>query len=188
MRKNPNTYEYQKMRYIERKLYLINIKGGKCEKCGYNKNIAALDFHHRNPKHKRFNLDGRKISNTSLSLLLEECEKCNLLCSNCHREEHYDECEVSILQSRLNDISHKIKSSTRTIIPRIQSKCLDCDVDLTHGYIRCDSCNTIFSRRHIPNENDLRNSISTLSRTECSKKYNVSKTTIRRWIKHYNIE
>lgn len=26
--------------------------GGKCQECGYNKNIAALEFHHINPDEK----------------------------------------------------------------------------------------------------------------------------------------
>lgn len=28
--------------------------GGKCQECGYNKNIAALEFHHINPDEKEF--------------------------------------------------------------------------------------------------------------------------------------
>lgn len=36
------------------KLYLIEYKGGKCEICGYNKCPDALEFHHINPKEKKF--------------------------------------------------------------------------------------------------------------------------------------
>ena len=66
---------------------MINFLGGCCSKCGYNKNYAALEFHH--VKDKSFSLDSRKISNTSMSKLLEELKKCILLCSNCHKEHHY---------------------------------------------------------------------------------------------------
>lgn len=29
-------------------------RGGKCEHCGYNKNLAVLEFHHKNPEEKEF--------------------------------------------------------------------------------------------------------------------------------------
>ena len=32
-------------------------KGGKCEICGYDKNLAALDFHHLDPNQKDFEID-----------------------------------------------------------------------------------------------------------------------------------
>lgn len=63
-------------------------RGGKCEKCGYNHNIAALDFHHLNPEEKEFAIDLRKFSNMSLEKLQKELDKCILVCANCHRELH----------------------------------------------------------------------------------------------------
>ena len=65
------------------------MKGGCCENCGYDKNLAALQFHHRNPHEKTFGLDVRKLSNTRWDSILIEAEKCDLLCGNCHMEEHY---------------------------------------------------------------------------------------------------
>lgn len=50
---NQNRYEKQKERAIKRKLEFINLLGGCCQKCGYKKNITALNFHHRNPKEKQ---------------------------------------------------------------------------------------------------------------------------------------
>lgn len=60
-------------------------KGGKCIKCGYDKCLKALEFHHLNPKEKDFT-----ISNDNFKLLnaIEESKKCILLCSNCHKEFH----------------------------------------------------------------------------------------------------
>ena len=65
---------------------LINYKGGKCSKCGYDKCIRALEFHHLNPEEKDFGIS--KILTRSISSLKEEADKCILLCSNCHAEEH----------------------------------------------------------------------------------------------------
>lgn len=85
---NANNYEQQKLRGLKRKYEAIVTRGGKCEVCGYNKNIAALEFHHKNPDQKDFQLDIRHFSNNSLEKLQVELDKCALLCANCHREIH----------------------------------------------------------------------------------------------------
>ena len=50
----------------------------------------ALDFHHLNPKEKDFNLSNRNL-NMDWDVIKEELDKCILVCSNCHREIHYNE-------------------------------------------------------------------------------------------------
>lgn len=84
-----NCYEYQQKRGQARKLKLINMLGGQCSVCGYNRNHAALAFHHRNPETKAFTLDMRSCSNRSWEKVLAEAEKCELMCHNCHAEHHY---------------------------------------------------------------------------------------------------
>lgn len=67
---------------------IVKYKGGRCEICGYNKCIGALEFHHLDPDEKDF-----QISNGSpktLEKLKKESDKCILVCSNCHREIHYN--------------------------------------------------------------------------------------------------
>lgn len=82
------SYTAQQERGLIRKKELVKLLGGSC-KCGYNKNLAALEFHHIDPTTKSFNLDLRKLSNSSLEDCLKEVKKCKLLCANCHREEHH---------------------------------------------------------------------------------------------------
>ena len=65
----------------------IEYLGGKCMKCGYNKNIAALEFHHKNPTEKDFTIS-RNSASKKWDIIQLELDKCDLLCSNCHREEH----------------------------------------------------------------------------------------------------
>ena len=91
VKEQPNTYHSQTIRALDRKLEFINLKGGCCSKCGYNNNISALEFHHRDSSLKEFSLDARKLSNTKKELLLVELDKCDLLCSNCHKEHHNPE-------------------------------------------------------------------------------------------------
>ena len=68
----------------------VTYKGGKCEKCGYNKCIAALDFHHLNPLEKDFSI-GNKGYTRSWENIKKEIDKCILVCANCHREIHSNE-------------------------------------------------------------------------------------------------
>jgi hypothetical protein len=65
-------------------------KGGKCEKCGYDRCVAALEFHHRNPEEKLFSIS-RLGHKRSKEVLQQELDKCDLLCANCHREVHHNE-------------------------------------------------------------------------------------------------
>lgn len=86
-----NTYHSQTIRSLDRKIKLIQSFGGKCNRCGYSANIAALHFHHTNSYQKLFKLDARILSNRKWSSIIEEASKCELLCSNCHAEEHNPE-------------------------------------------------------------------------------------------------
>lgn len=74
----------------QNKLKLIELLGGKCIICGYNRYHGALDFHHRNPKDKLFDISKKFSvrSNQGWNNLKLEAEKCDLLCANCHREKH----------------------------------------------------------------------------------------------------
>lgn len=66
------------------------LRGGGCETCGYNG--LALHWHHRDPSEKSFRISGN-TAKKSLSLLVLELAKCDLLCANCHYELEYDESE-----------------------------------------------------------------------------------------------
>jgi hypothetical protein len=76
-------------KYVSRKSKAIELKGGCCEKCGYKKNFAALCFHHKDPSTKSFGIDARNIRMRNWDLILEEIDKCSLLCHNCHMEKHH---------------------------------------------------------------------------------------------------
>lgn len=66
----------------------IAYKGGKCIKCGYSKSPAALEFHHRDPDQKDFSIS-QSTKVTLRDNIKLELDKCDLVCSNCHREIHY---------------------------------------------------------------------------------------------------
>lgn len=67
---------------------LVEYKGGKCEICGYDKCVSALEFHHLDPTKKDFGI-GNKGNTMKFNRIKEEADKCMLVCSNCHREIHF---------------------------------------------------------------------------------------------------
>ena len=70
------------------KLKAIEYLGGKCILCGYDKCQGALEFHHKDPSQKDPDYHSFKtIFNERLKI---ELDKCILLCSNCHRELHFN--------------------------------------------------------------------------------------------------
>ncbi len=72
----------------ELKRLIVEYKGGKCLDCGLETDKYGLyDLHHRDPNEKDFSL-GQGGLTRSLEKLKEEADKCDLLCSNCHRLRH----------------------------------------------------------------------------------------------------
>lgn len=174
-----NTYEYQKLRGLKRKLYLIDLRGSCCESCGYNKNLAVLEFHHKDPKEKESQLDMRTLSNSSMEWILEEFDKCKVLCSNCHREEHNEALEISLVRENVKHLQEKITSSK----PMGKPKCCDCGVEINYTYKRCRTCGDK-AKRHSerPDIILLAEELKKNGVTWCSKKYKVSRNTIHRWL------
>lgn len=69
---------------------LLESKRTACMLCGED-HPAALDFHHRDPSQKSFSIGLAVGNNLYLSSLSEEIDKCDVLCSNCHRKLHWTE-------------------------------------------------------------------------------------------------
>ncbi len=69
----------------ERKLFVQEAKSVGCYFCGETES-ACLDFHHKNPRERTVYISA--WSSHSLTQLVEENEKCVVLCRNCHRKLH----------------------------------------------------------------------------------------------------
>ena len=73
------------VRFLEKsKAQLVGLLGGRCELCGYDLCLRALQFHHVDPATKRFNIAGGHCR--SWTSLAAEVQKCALLCATCHIE------------------------------------------------------------------------------------------------------
>lgn len=71
----------------KRKEFLVEYKGGKCEKCGETR-PWVLVFHHKDPEKKIFAIS-KEGTTKSIERDKYEVDKCSLLCQNCHHDFHY---------------------------------------------------------------------------------------------------
>jgi len=78
--------KYKKEHQEERQI-MKSLKINGCAICGYNKYDGVLDFHHVNPEDKKFSLNIVNLSRKKESVI-NELQKCILLCKNCHYELH----------------------------------------------------------------------------------------------------
>ena len=84
--------EYSAEYTQKKKEYLIELKGGKCARCGIEfdgTNSAIFDFHHSNPEEKEIQLNKAGLKRYGMERILRELKKCDLVCSNCHRLIHF---------------------------------------------------------------------------------------------------
>lgn len=74
-------------RITKARIFVKRVKRfARCKKCG-DKRWYVLDFHH--VRGKNYNIGELASRGCTLKKLKEELKKCDILCANCHREEHY---------------------------------------------------------------------------------------------------
>ena len=94
-------------RYQAKVLWCIRRKGGKCQKC--NRDLLKYpwesDFHHKPGTKKKAAIS--QILTHNVGDLIEELDKCDLLCCRCHRTEHAN---PERYQKLLQEIESKCKN------------------------------------------------------------------------------
>ena len=205
---NSNTYRCSECRKQnvsnkrrKNKRILVEYKGGKCEKCGYDKCIDALEFHHIDPKTKDFGIsNGNTIS---IDKLKKEVDKCILVCSNCHKEIHYN-----LFIEKQKEIENQISNNLKENDIHIYNKPNINDINeikklISMGKNRNEICDifnfslTTYNRFCV--NNNITNNISTSklsfynveilkedlkelnSFVKIGEKYNVSDNAIKKW-------
>lgn len=88
--KNKNVYKNrQRIRKLEHLEILNKIKEDSgCVICGESR-VICLDFHHKNKNDKNFTISSNL--GKSIDELLNEVEKCIVVCANCHRIIHSED-------------------------------------------------------------------------------------------------
>ena len=113
VRKYKHKYKHEQKRLAREYIKTIKEQSG-CKICG-NKNIHCLDFHHR-PKTKKKNTVCNLVrQGYCLNIIKKEIKKCDVICSNCHRTQHYT---GKYMRNQKGLLVYQIKSN---------SKCLYCN-------------------------------------------------------------
>jgi len=150
-----------------KKYKFVKDLGGKCCKCGYDKNLAALDFHHIDSKEKDKNF--ALIIRESWEKAEAELKKCILVCRNCHAEIHFPD---------LSDYD---------LIPGVCETC----GKTTYGTRFCSANCANISRSKIQNKitkEKLQEKIDSMSFTAIGKEYGVSDVAIHKLVKKWNLK
>lgn len=91
-----NKYHQDRRALFKRKL--VELNGGKCTVCGYDRCLKGLEFHHIDPKKKNFAITDFIRDHKSLDhfeTVLKETKLCALVCRNCHAEIHSGLVEIN---------------------------------------------------------------------------------------------
>ena len=86
-------FERNKRRTREAKEYIIEYKKNSVCKCGESR-WWVLDFHHIDDKKEEV----INLISYGIETVKKEIEKCEVLCSNCHRDLHYQENHAPVAQ------------------------------------------------------------------------------------------
>lgn len=181
--KSPETRQkYQKIQNQNRillKYQLLEAKGGKCSNCGYDKNIAALEFHHLDPDEKDFAISSS--TTTNFDKLFLEVEKCVILCANCHREFHHPELDIELVS--------KLENNHKRPEPKKIKTCSECDGPISPSSRGlCQNCyGKLRVNKNKPSKEELFELIKFNSFLELGRLFKVSDTIIRRWCKEYEL-
>jgi hypothetical protein len=157
----------------------IAYKGGKCIYCGYNKCPRSLVFHHRDPTTKSFGISGNY--GLGWPLLQAELDKCDLICANCHGEIHYfeDRDKVYSIKKKRNITKYYDKVC-------FNSECQISFVTEVQSQSYCSTACRMYGTRKVkdrPSKEELLKMKEESSTAAISRKYKVSHSTIRKWLK-----
>lgn len=95
--KNKTKHQAMVARRHEKLIQLIKSKRKQCILCPEN-HPSCLDFHHRDPESKEIEMSRLGTQGWSMKRILAEIEKCDVMCANCHRKEHW---KIKLLQAQV---------------------------------------------------------------------------------------
>lgn len=166
--------EYVQKRREHIKLLALAYKGNKCQCCGYNKCISALEFHHIEPTQKEFAI-GTNGYTRSWNKVKNELDKCILVCSNCHREIHANilQCPNEIIKDNesVNILLDKFKSENK--VDKLEK--LDISAKQLKNYV-------------IPSKDELIDLFKKYNTFEnIGRLYGITGNAIKKWCKKYEL-
>lgn len=82
--------------YQSRRKLINEYKNIPCVDCGNKYEFYIMEFDHR-PEHQKEFLISIKGMSVPVHTLIEEINKCDVICSNCHRIRTYERCNEKTL-------------------------------------------------------------------------------------------
>jgi hypothetical protein len=177
--------EHQSKYRDRRKQRIIDVMGGKCALCGYDRCNEALDLHHLNPDEKDFDVSARPC--VSWEKTSAEIKKCILLCANCHREVHNGMVTKELHSSFNQDVCDRITAEVNAIKYGNceQNRCCHCGKEVSNGSKLCPECYAKSIRRvnDRPTKSELAKLISEHGFLGTGKLFGVTDNAVRKWCK-----
>lgn len=163
---------------------MIDSFNGKCGICGYNTCPEALDFHHLDPSKKEFSFGQVRASCVSWKKIVIELRKCVCVCSNCHREVHYNLLPIPENIVRYNEEFTDYKEKRRL---EYYDLCPICNKTKLKRNVTCSlSCAAkLANRANYPSIDILKKEVDSMGYCAVGRKYKVSDNAIRKRIKKY---
>lgn len=163
------------------KITFVNMFGGKCIRCGYDKCVDALEFHHIDETTKSIN-PSIAIYRWSFDRAFEELKKCILICANCHRELH----------SNVIDLNYKNYLQKKLSV-WYKKFCNNCNQEYNTTIenqkfcsYRCSSIARRIVKR--PSKEELAELIEQKTTwLALGKMYGVSDNAVRKWARKYEL-
>lgn len=179
-----------KLKRFRNRLAAIKYKGSKCEICGTIcktiGDVAIFDFHHIDTNEKEFNISS-KVDRLSWGKIKIELDKCNLLCSNCHRKQHNGHVG---LEHYVFKYSGSLDIWLFVSKPTLPVQFCVCGKKLGKGQSKfCSLDCKYINRRKVqrPSIDVLRQDMAEMSWSAIGRKYGVSDNAARKWARKYGL-
>lgn len=173
---------------IKKRNYVNDIKLqiSCCNLCNIkvtSETTCCFDFDHLD-RSKKVNTISRMTQINSIQKIEKEIEKCQLLCCYCHVRKTSKQLNYTSVKDFFINSKHDLEQEKE----EVKNCCIDCNIAIYDNKAkRCVKCSG-FNRRKVkdrPSLEQLLEDKKTMTMVAIGKKYNVSDSAVRKWIKNY---
>ena len=158
------------------KIALVQSCGGKCGVCNLVFPSYIFEFHHINPKDKKFGLSSKGLT-IGKAKIANEAKKCIMVCANCHRLIEYSGTIYSLTSNFNEEIFYKTINELNGTTKRLNEK--------KRAEIKKSLKDANKPLR--PSREELKFLIRNYPFLQIGKKYGVSDNAIRKWCIKYHL-
>lgn len=180
------SYQTMQNSRTRRKENIVYVMGERCQICGYNRSIHALELHHINPEQKDFSFN--KADSVAWEKMVPELQKCILVCANCHREIHDGTFQGELVTSYNKERAQEISQRLVDLKTHKLNYCKACGAIITNKATYCEKCSAVHRRKvDRPSKEILKQLIRSTPFSQIGKQYGVSDNAVRKWCDIYQL-